>query len=541
MRITFVAFGWEQLGISLLSAIAKSQGHDVRLAFSASLFHDRYNFHNPRLAAYFDDRKDVIATIERQQPDVLAFSPLTATYQWMLGIAQEVKELLPDVQVIFGGVHTSAVPDSVLAQSCVDYVCIGEGDRAFQMILKAIEEGGPAGPIVNTRYKLPDGRIVQGPQSGFIQDLDALPIFDKPLWEEHIRIGDWYLTMASRGCPYRCTFCFNNFFARLPQEESGRYVRHRSVSHVLGELCAAKRRYKLRFIEFEDDVFTVDKKWVKEFLSRYKKEIGVPFQCLTHPQYMDEELARWLSEAGCRYVQMGIQSLDEEFKYRVIKRYERNTQIERALEAMRKYNLRPKVDHMFGLPGEPLEAQETAREFYARHPPYRIQTFWTNFLPGTEMIGQAQGMGLITTQDIRQLNAGLEGDFYRNSGRIQDSHRRKIYKAYEVLFKLIPVLPGFMRRRLQAKHIAWLPIPLCSWMGFMADLLAGLMKGNPDHLIYARHYLYHILRFLVKIKMGKGLPPASRCLSAWSYPPEADEYVPRREPPVRRTGKSVLV
>ena len=57
MRVTFVAIGWEQLGISLLSAIAKEKGHEVNLAFSSALFNDRAHFNIPALAALFDDRK----------------------------------------------------------------------------------------------------------------------------------------------------------------------------------------------------------------------------------------------------------------------------------------------------------------------------------------------------------------------------------------------------------------------------------------------------------------------------------------------------
>ena len=110
MRITIVAIGAEQLGLSLLSAIAKRDGHEVSLAFSAALFHDRYNLEIPWLAKYFDDREEVIKAIRETNPEVLVFSCLTATYQWMLGIAAEAKAINPDVKTIFGGVHVSAVP-----------------------------------------------------------------------------------------------------------------------------------------------------------------------------------------------------------------------------------------------------------------------------------------------------------------------------------------------------------------------------------------------------------------------------------------------
>jgi len=508
MRITFVALGWEQLGISLLSAIAKQEGHEVNLAFSVSLFNDRYNLSMPKMASFFDDRHQVLKTIERQRPNVLVFSPLTGSYQWMLGIAKDVKTTFPDVKVVFGGVHTSAVPDRVLAQPAVDYVCVGEGDVAFPRILKAILAGDTSVLIPNTRYKLPSGQIMKGAQTGFIQDLDSLPVFDKTLWEEYINIGDWYLTMASRGCPYRCTFCFNNFFAKLPEETSGKYVRQRSVEHMMYELRMAKKRYKLRFLEFEDDVFTVNKKWVKEFLYQYRKEIGIPFQCLTHPKYMDEDLARWLSDAGCQHVQMGIQTMDDEFKYQSIKRYEKSDHIYRAMEVMRKYKLHPKVDHMFGLPGEPMAAQEVAHKLYVQHPPYRIQTFWTNFLPGTELVQQALAKGLITSEEVERLNDGIDFDFYRDSAKVTDPQKRKKYKAYEVLFKLMPILPRFMRQNLSVSFLERLPISVCSFISFTADILIGLVMKNPDHFTYAKHYLYHIFRFCLG-KVGIKISPST--------------------------------
>ncbi len=509
MRITFVSIGFEQLAISQLSAIAKQDGHEVNLAFSASLFNDRYNLSVPSIAPFFDDRNDVIEAIKKQKPDVLAFSVITGTYQWSLSIAQEAKKLFPHIKTIFGGVHVSAVPDRVLNQPQVDYVCIGEGDVAFPQILRAIDNKEYTTPIINTRYQSPQGQIVRGRQEGFIQDLDSLPIYDKVIWEEHVRIGDRYFTMASRGCPYRCTFCFNNFFAELPEGKKGKYVRQRSVEHMMYELRMAKKRYKLRIVDFQDDVFTVDKKWLKAFLTIYKKEINVPFQCLTHPGYMDEEIAQWLSEAGCVCIQLGVQTVDENFKYESIKRYEKARHVEQALEVMRKYNLHPKVDHMFGLPNEPFEAQEKARQLYVEYTPYRIQTFWTTFLPGTKMLDEVFEMGMLTQEDVDRLNDGLGFDFFRNNHNLQDPKQMKLYKSYEVIFKLLPLFPKFIRKKLSPSVFKFLPAPVCSFIVFTIDACYGIFTRNPDHVAYAKHYLYHLYKFF-KGKLGLKKPPATR-------------------------------
>jgi len=530
MHITFVTLGWEQLGVSLLSSIAKQHGHQVSLAYSAALFNDRAHLNISSLASLFDDHKDVMKAIEVQKPDVLAFSVLSGTYQWMLRVASDAKILFPNIKVIFGGVHPSAVPGRVLAQPQVDYVCVGEGDIAFPMILKAVEQGGPTEPIANTWYKSTNGKIVRGLQAGFIEDLDSLPIFDKTLWEEYIPLGDSYITMASRGCPYRCTFCFNSFFANLPDERRGKYVRQRSVEHMMYELRVAKDRYDLHMIEFFDDVFTVNKIWLKHFLDRYKTEIKVPFQCFTHVNYVDDEVGRWLSEAGCFSTQIGIQSMDDQYKRKVVKRVERTCDVEKTVRIMRKYKIRAKFDHMFGLPGEGIEAQEKARIFYAEFPPYSIQTYWTNYFPGTKLIDQGVALGLITAEDIERINDGLDCNIYSNSSWNIDAQKMKTYQAYQIIFKLIPNLPGFLRRRLKPSIFEWLPVPVCVFISFMADVMIGLAKLSADHILYAKYYLYQMWRIVLR-RSGRKEPSATRLLntSPFSFTPPKTPNISARE------------
>lgn len=516
MKVTFVVLGSEQLAISQLSALAKREGHTVDIAFSAALFHDRTNLEIPWLANIFDDRKDVIEEIQRQKPDVLAFSCLTATYQWMLGIAKEAKEKLPGVKTIFGGVHISAVPDRVINNEQVDYVVVGEGDVAFPLILRAIQKNDLTTPIPNTRYKSVNGSIIRGSQQGFIQDLDSLPFYDKVIWEDHIRIKDLYLTMATRGCPYTCSFCFNNFFSKLPEEKRGKYVRQRSVDHVMAELNWAKKRYDIKYVDFQDDVFTVNKSWIKEFTERYKKEINVPFQCLIHPQYFDDQIAKWMSQAGCDWIQMGIQTMDEKFKHENLRRYEDSDHIVRGLEAMHKYGLKPKVDHMLGLPGEPIGSQETALKLYAENTPKRISTFWTCFLPGTDLMKQGIEQGLVSEEQAERLNEGIDFYFFRNQDNISNPELVKTYQSYELVYKLIPVLPVFIRKKLKPEHVKWIPQVFAHLIADIFDIYGGFRYKNPEFAAYAKHYLFHIKSFVqkrLKLKTSKATIPNDFCNS----------------------------
>ncbi len=515
MKITFVALGTEQLAISLLSSIAKRDGHQVGLAFSASMFHDRFNLEIPALGRFFDDRHEVIDAIRQQQPDILAFSVLTATYQWSLSIAREAKQMFPNIKTVFGGVHISAVPDLVIAQPEVDYAITGEGEVALPQIIEHIKNGGQHA-IANTRFKLSDDRVIKGLQVGFNQNLDALPHFDKPLWEDHIRIGDMYLTMATRGCPFTCSFCFNNFFHRLPEERPGKYVRTRSVEHMLEELRLAKKRYNLKCVDFQDDVFTVNKPWMKEFLPRYKKEINVPFQLLTHPRYMDAEVAGWLKEAGCEWVQMGVQSMHDDYK-KQIQRYEKGDHVVEALEVMNKAGLSPKVDHMFGLPGEPMEAQETARRVYAEQSPRRIQTFWTCFLPGTDMLKEGIANGIVSKEQEARLNNGEDFYFFRNQENVKDQKSTTTYQAYENLFRMFPIFPATIRRRMRPEHVSWIPNFLMRPIALLFDVVIGFRYGNPEFAAYANHYMFHLYRFCIN-KIGLKTPIATKPkTNEWKY------------------------
>jgi len=497
MNISFVSSGSEQLAITLLANMAKQKGHNVQLAFSAALFKD---FRIPFLVNLFDDTNLLIDTLKQQKPDIVAFSCLTQSYQWMLSIAREIKKNYPDVITIFGGVHVSAVPEVALKNKEVDYVVVGEGEDAFFEIIDAIKEKDFYRTITNTRYINPDGKILRGDQKGFKQELEELPYFTKELWENDTIVTDNFITMASRGCPYRCTFCFNNFFAELPDTKTkGKYVRTRSVEHVINELLISKQKYKhIKYIDFQDDIFTVNKKWLQDFLIRYKNEINIPFQCLSHPKYMDEDVALWLKKAGCVWVQIGIQTMDDEFKNGTLRRYEKSNHIEKALSVMLKAGLKVKADHMLALPGEPLEAQENARKLYAENCPTRIQSFWTCFLPGTEMLKDAVKDGTVSKEQEERLNNGIDFFFFNNPDNIKDIKLIKYYENYLLLFKIYPLLPKFLRLRLKSNHVNFIPSSAKRILGMFVDFVNAIVNQNPELLAYMKYTAYHSYSILFR-------------------------------------------
>ncbi|HUH75712.1 MAG TPA: radical SAM protein [Chitinophagales bacterium] len=498
MKILFIGLGSEQLGISILTSILKREGHDVQLVFTASLFHDRFNLEIPWLSKYFDETKEIIDEIIEHQPDVIAFSCLTATFQWAIAIAKGTRAIHPNIKTIFGGVHVSAVPEVCLEYPEVDYAVVGEGDVAITDIIKNIEEGVVDQPINNTQFKATDGSIIKGKQVGFYQDLDELPFPDKTIWEPHVNLRDNYLIMASRGCPYTCSFCFNNFFAKLPDGKRGKFVRQRSVDNVIKELKWAKERYKIKTVKFEDDVFTVNKAWIIEFCKKYKAEIDLPFNCLIHPQYFDEEIAEMMSIAGVNWIQMGIQTMDENFKHQNLRRYEESNHIIKALELIEKYNIKIKVDIMLGLPGESITSQETTLKLFKKHTPKRIQTFWTSFLPGTDMFKKAVADGTVSKEKEHDLVHGIDFYFYRNKDNIKELQLAKQYINYEFIYKILPLLPNYFKQRIEAKSVARIPKFIKVNLGTLMDMFNGLQSLNTDFIYYGNFYIQNLIKFTLR-------------------------------------------
>lgn len=351
MNVTFVAMGSELLGIERMSAFLKERGHNVSLAFEPALFAERVYIENPYFAKLFSTTQETIDQIISQNPDIVGFSVIADIYQWSLYVASEVKKRI-NVPIIFGGVMPMSNPEVVLKNNCVDIVCIDDGEHPMAELLESMELGSMRTDIENLCFK-ESGQIKKNPLRAPIP-IETYPMFDKSLFEDVLPIKQSYLTIASKGCPYVCSFCSESFKQPIHSGSHGKQTHYefKSVNDFMEELVVMKKRYNYTLIEFWDNTFTARKDWTLEFCERYKKEVGVPFKILTHPLCMDEDIARALKQAGCYKVQFGVQTMNEEVRTLILKRTENNKKVANAFACMDKVKLGYSIDHMFGLPGE---------------------------------------------------------------------------------------------------------------------------------------------------------------------------------------------
>ncbi|KUG24589.1 radical sam domain protein [hydrocarbon metagenome] len=452
MKIAFASIAYESLAISILSAIAKRDGHTVKLLHTPTLFKDGLTREFKRLARLFNNDKELFEQIKAYQPDLIAFSVVAFDYQRALYYAEKFKKICPQAKVVFGGIHVSSVPEVVIANEFIDYIVIGEGEIAFSEIIKHIEREDSSEPIVNTWYRSKDNAIIKGKQIGFIQDLDSLPHYDNEIWKDVFPVKSYYLTMTSRGCPYDCSYCFNHYFRELPDEKSN-YIRRRSVEHVIEELIFYKEKYKIELIEFWDDVFILDKKWLKNFLEVYKKKVAIPFKCYIHVNLFDEDIAILLKDAGCKWVDFGIQHINEEYRKNYLKRHESNVNIANTLKILKKYKIVSFADYIVGMPGDTIEHYEEARLFFIENTPDIIEPYWMTYHPKTEIIKKGFEHKVLNDEKMDLINHGYNPhSYFEMSPASNDFHNE-----YYFILKVLPATPVFLRKKMTYSVVRKIP------------------------------------------------------------------------------------
>ncbi len=437
-RVLFVFNSNEHLGITWLSAVLKAAGHEVRLAFDPQPFLGEPLVSIPALARLLDGTGHIVETARRFEPDIVCYSCYTSNFRWMLAVASAIKRCLPRATNVFGGVHVLAAPEVVMTHPQVDAIVLGEAFDALAELV-ALTEGGKVPPGIPNVWTREGGRVSRSPIRPYADDLDSLPIRDFDLFYEQVpAMEENYLTMASLGCPYSCSFCSVDAYHRVYREIGDRRrVRRRGVDHMMEELRLVKARGRVQQISFMDAVFTTDRSWLKRFLEAYRREIALPFWCYTYPGSIDLEMAREMAEAGCWMITLGVQSGSSRIRRLRMNRVESDQRIEDAAGAIRGAGIRLAVDKIVGSPGETeIDRAEDLALFRALRPD-RLLGFPLAYYPGTEMVQQGIETGVLSADDVAALEQGYFGDLPERGPMAEEP---RAYRAQRLQLALIPML-----------------------------------------------------------------------------------------------------
>lgn len=436
MKVLFLFRNAEWLGIEYLSAALRQAGHETDLVFDpgAGDVEMRIGLLDPKRR--FD--RLLARRLREFAPDLVCFSVLTNLFPWVREQAAAVKRLRPQATVAAGGIHPTMFPRVVLADPHIDIICRGEGEDAIVELAAALARGEREFAIPNLAYKRPDGSMVENPLRPLRQDLDALPFPDKDLFRRWGCFGGRLYVMTGRGCPYDCAYCFNHTYKRL-YRGGGAYVRQRSVENVLAELRASTVRYGTRDVFFYDDTFTQNHDWLREFLPRYRAEIGLPFACNVRANTITAEIARLLRASGCTYVVMGVESGNTYVRNELLKRRLSDEQMLQAAADIHAAGLQLCTLNLVGVPGETAAQMWETVEFNHRLRPdggSMASTFYP--FPETDLYHLARQSGMLDEATRVRVENG-EGS-YRSASLLDHPEKETIARVttFEPLMVRLP-------------------------------------------------------------------------------------------------------
>jgi len=319
----------DHLAIAYLSAIAKQLGHSTYLCV----------FEN----------QDLAAEVVRIKPDVVAYSTNLMGFEQAVENNKRAKQKHEFI-AIMGGPQVTFSPET-FEQSSMDVYCVGEGEYAFRDFLTRVEAGEPCDDVSNlvTRAK-------KNPVRPLIRNLDELPPADRDLVLSNSFLKDvpkktFY---ATRGCPFKCAYCCNNYYREL-YKGKGPTVRRFSVERIIQEIESVKGKYRMDFVKFGDDVFvTKADAWLEEFAEKYSKRIRIPFNCFLRLDVVDDDLLGLLRKSGCFSVHLSLDSTSRNVREKVLKRQMREVNIVENLRKIRKHGINTLVNYMLAVPESSL-------------------------------------------------------------------------------------------------------------------------------------------------------------------------------------------
>ncbi|MFA4872192.1 MAG: radical SAM protein [Patescibacteria group bacterium] len=398
------------LGIMYISGYLRDHGYDNTILESKILGGKDYIYDRPKA------QQEIIETTIKLQPKIIGFTATTIEMSEVIWLNSEIRKQI-NVYSIIGGSHVTAAPEEIL-RSGFDVAVIGEGELTTLELIKELEKDQPdLSKIKGIAWLNKEtGQVVINEPRELIDISDiSMPAYDKINMEYHTKVWDdvirgipikAVMVMASRGCPYDCTFCACN-------RVFGRAVRYRGLESVKKEIINLRDNYGVEGIWFADDTMTVSYDHVQKICG-IMKGLGMYWGAQSRVDLTDEMVVKLMRESGCLQLDFGLESGNQRVLDEIIHKRTKLADAERAFELCRKYDIRTEASFMIGLPGETKKEMEDtfafAQKIKASHYSFSIFTP----LPGTSLYDDYYKNGF-TLADYQEINFHKTKDKFNKS------------------------------------------------------------------------------------------------------------------------------
>lgn len=376
--------------------------------------------------AYRWSAKEVERRLQATSFDVVGITGMVTEFSAVRRLTELVKGISPAAKVILGGGLPTAFPQLMLESTQADIAVVGEGEAAIGELAVRLEEGEGLESVRGIWYREGDTLRATEPRP-LIEDLDTIPFPARHLFpiERYIQNPVPYLRMfnqhvistnivSSRGCPYRCAYCFHGLW--------GNQFRARSAENIVAEIEMLHQTYGVNGIFFMDDTFVLDRKRVFDMCDHLiERELGVIWVASGRVNLMDRPLLERMRVAGCRVILYGIESGSQ----KILDEMQKGVKVEQARRAILetwRAGILPIGYLMIGMFSETPETVEETVRFCHQTGLVSGFSFATPF-PGTQLYDRAVELGKIDSSDpVRMLERwGEWGDeIVVNLSRLSD-------------------------------------------------------------------------------------------------------------------------
>ncbi|MGI2336202.1 MAG: B12-binding domain-containing radical SAM protein [Dehalogenimonas sp.] len=338
-------------GLLFLAAVLERAGHEVKV------------FDN-----VVDRRKP--SDFVDFNPDLIGYSVLTGPDITQAIIqSQEFKALFPKAKIVWGNVHPSCTPEQTMAENYIDYVIIGAGETALLKLIERLETGTPKeAEIAGLAYR-DNNQIIINERASELKNLDELP---DPAWHLIDVSKYWQISLnTSRGCPYRCTFCYNSAF------HSG-YRGDFSAERIIAQVEHLQQNYGVKFIRFFEDNFTFNRKRLHRFCELIiEQRIKLKWDCEARADLSEKDVDL-MARAGCVSVGIGV----ETGSMRILEFLKKDINLDDMLKSfwnVVRHRIMPRIYIMEAIPTETIEDFSLTRKLLQKmgNTPY----FYMRFVP----------------------------------------------------------------------------------------------------------------------------------------------------------------
>ncbi len=348
------------MGFGALAAVLKRDGHEINVWSQ-----DKHHWPDDHLRTYLDENKF----------DVVVLSVIAGYYQYkkVLALSNAINQSKQRPFFMMGGYGPTPEPEFFIKKTGADVVCMGEGEITVCKLMEELEvqkkKTGSYKPgdwleeVPGTAWLDNDGKLKKTLRAPLIHDLDSLPPIPYELFPmEYYRMQRMpnsnptdfvFPLMSARGCSFKCTFCY--------RMDPG--YRVRSPENLLDEVEMLNKKWGITYVAFQDDLLMSSVEHTenvcKEFL---KRGVPVKWACNGRLNYCSEELLQLMKDAGCVFINYGIESMDQKVLNNM-KKGLRPDIIEQGIKDTLKVGISPGLNFIFGNKGDNKETIKKAVNF----------------------------------------------------------------------------------------------------------------------------------------------------------------------------------